>query len=199
MDHYASHASIINFAGRLREVCTLYRVGQFWKALTAVSDPQDLALVRQVLPPQLMALFLSLQTSEQMHSLSVLDQLRQQGETNEDLWVAALLHDIGKTRYPLRLWERVIIVMGNTFFPRRAKAWGQAEPHGWKRPFVVAEQHAVWGAEMAASAGASSLAVKLIRRHQDLSKQPLPDGSLLHSETLEDQLLYRLKVADDKG
>ena len=38
---------------------------------------------------------------------------REQGEENPDLLTAALLHDSGKTRTPLRIWERVVVVIVN--------------------------------------------------------------------------------------
>ena len=57
-----------------------------------------------------------------------------------------------RAAYPLRPWERAWIVIGQGYPAARVSEWGQAEPRGWKRPFVVAEQHADWGAEMAARA-----------------------------------------------
>jgi hypothetical protein len=54
----------------------------------------------------------------------------------------------------------------------------------WQQPLVVAEQHPAWGAELAAAAGGSFLAVALIRRHADKSARRQSD--------LEGQLLARL-------
>jgi hypothetical protein len=176
----------------------LYRVRQFWHALTGVPAQEDLDQARQVLSPSLMALFLNLQPSEQAHSLGIYRQLLQQEEADQDLLVAALLHDVGKIRYPLRLWERVAIVLGKAWFPERVKAWGQAAPCGWKRPFVVAERHPAWGAELAAQAGASPMVVSLIQRHQDV---PGP-GSVTHSEEsalIEDRLLICLQSLDNES
>ena len=155
-----------------------YRARQFWLALTAVPKPEDLALAQEVLSPALMRLFLSLQPSEQAHSLWIYRQLRSylaacDREVPPDLLAAALLHDVGKSCHPLRLWERVEVVLGKAFFPAAVKGWGTGSPSGWKRAFVVAEQHPAWGADLAQQAGATPLAVALIRRHQENLAKPV--------------------------
>jgi hypothetical protein len=143
-----------------------------------------------------MELFGHMQSSEQAHSLLVFNQLLAQREMQEDLLGAALLHDVGKSRFPLRIWERVLIVLGKALVPERAADWGQGEPRGWKRPFVVAEKHPDWGAEMASAAGASPLAVSIIQRHQDVfdPAQRAHGGE----RSLEDQLLYKLQEIDNE-
>ena len=176
----------------------LYRFRQFWHALTVVPTQEDLLQARQVLSPALMTLFLRMQPSEQAHSLWIYKQLLQQNEIDHDLLAAALLHDVGKSRYPLRLWERVVIVLGKAWFPEQIKSWGKAMPRGWKRPFAIAEQHPAWGAELAAQAGASPLAVSLIRRHQDMLDTELitPSGE---SASLENHLLSCLQSVDNES
>ena len=145
----------------------IYRTRQFWLAWRAQSlTVEELAPAFSVLTSEQMQLFTSLQPSEQIHALRVLHTIQQQGEGNPDLHTAALLHDIGKVRAPLRLWERVLIVLGSSLFPERAKIWGRGQSQGWMRPFVIAEQHPTWGGEMAVEVGTTPLAVSLIRRHQ---------------------------------
>jgi hypothetical protein len=165
-----------------------YRASQFWQSLTATPAAEDLDQASQVLSPKLMALFLNQTASEQVHSLNVFSQLCDQGERSPDVLSAALLHDVGKNCYPLRIWERVVVVIGQALALRQADLWGRAEPRGWKRPFVVAKQHAAWGAEMAAAGGASPLTVELIRRHHD----PGISGPV----TPEDQMLKQLQIFD---
>ena len=63
----------------------LYRVRQFFLALRATVDPQDLEQARSVLTPAQMALFTGMQSSEQAHAMSVYRQLVAQGETSPDL------------------------------------------------------------------------------------------------------------------
>jgi len=168
-----------------------YRAYQFGFALFARPEPDALQQARDMLTGKQFALFEMLQPHEQAHALAVQVRLEAQGETHPDLLVAALLHDVGKTRYPLNIWERVLAVLGNRFLPRRVRAWGQGECQGWRKPFVVAEQHPCWGAQMAAECGVSPLAVSIIRRHQE--KQSLSVNSI------EDRLLVTLQAVDDES
>ena len=181
-----------------------YRIRQFREALTAFPAPEELARVQQVLSPPLMELFLGLQAPDQAHSLKVFHLLSELGQLNADLLAAALLHDVGKSRYRLHLWERVLIVLGKAFFPSKVKTWGQSQPRGWRRPFVIAEQHPYWGAEMAIQAGASNLTASLIRRHQDVLEpfnawQLSVNLSDPNPVTIEDGFLRSLQQLDDES
>ncbi len=145
----------------------LYRARQFWNALrNKPLSERELAAARDVLSERQMALFSQLQPGEQWHAVRVLRAVQQEGEAHPDLLVAALLHDVGKIRHPLQLWERVVVVLGKRFFPFQVQKWGCAEHRRWARPFVVASKHPVWGAELAQRAGVSAEAVRLIREHQ---------------------------------
>jgi hypothetical protein len=150
-----------------------------------------LAPAQDVLTPEQLDLFTQLQPSEQVHSLRVMRALQNQGENHPDLMVAALLHDLGKIRYPLRLWERILIVLANIFCPHKVEVWGNGNPRSWRRPFVIAKQHPLWGAELALGVNTSALTASLIRRHQT----KLSENS---SNSLEDQLLIRLQSADNR-
>jgi hypothetical protein len=145
----------------------VYRARQFWQALWAKPKPGQLEFARQILTSAQFELFQQLQPSEKAHALSVCQGLSAQGEDDPDLLIAALLHDIGKVPHPLRVWDRVVVVLGLKIFPQQAVLWGQGEPKGWRRPFVVAAKHPAWGAEMVQEAGASHLVLTLIRYHQD--------------------------------
>ena len=148
-----------------------YRIEQLWQSLTAKPTEEALEEARKLLSPKLMALFNSMQASEQAHSLRIFKQIRKKGYNQVELLVAALLHDVGKIRHPLRVWERVVIVIGRGLFQNRVKKWGQGEPDGWRRAFVVAEKHPEWGAELAKQAGALPQTVALIRHHQESSEK----------------------------
>ncbi len=146
---------------------TGYRVRQLWGALWAKPRADQFEQAKRLLTPAQIELFQLLQPSEQAHALDVCSQLRAQGETDPDLFAAALLHDVGKARYPLRVWDRVVIVLAKKFVPKLTEHWGQAEPEGWKLPFSVAAQHPAWGADLAKENGVSSLTAALIRHHQE--------------------------------
>lgn len=174
----------------------LYRVGQFWSALHVRLEPDELEDIRQVLTVRQLALFEKLAPSEQAHAIRVFHKVREQSLTQNasvhpDLFVAALLHDIGKSRFPLRLWERVTIVLGKWLFPRKSRDWGEGPPQGWARPFVVAAQHPSWGAEMAEKSGVSPLAQSLILHHQ----KPV----VSEPRTQEEMLLNILQTVDEES
>jgi hypothetical protein len=131
-----------------------------------------------------MALFNRMEPFEQAHSLKVVRSLLEQGENDADLLCAGLLHDVGKVCRPLRLWERTWIVGWQALFPARSYKWGAAPQKVdaapfWRRPFVVAEQHAEWGAALALQAGVSPRAAALIGRHHARLDGPDAEGRLL--------------------
>ena len=171
-----------------------YRARQFWQDLVTRPRPGGLVKVEALLSPSQMVLFAGMQPSEQAHALRMLDALQTQGETDSDLLMAALLHDAGKQRCPLHLWERVVIVLVQAVSPSLVRSWGEPPAgscRGWRKPFSVAAQHAEWGAALALEAGASPLAAALIRRH------PLPAPA--DSTLWEDSLLRRLQAVDDNS
>ena len=166
----------------------LYRVGQFGRSLSGRLSREQLTQVESWLTPQLFELFCRLTPSEQYHAHRVRQTLAAGGQTNPDLLTAALLHDVGKSKMPLAIWERMLIVLGFKFVPARAFRWGTGpDPSSaWARPFVVAVHHPEWGAEMVKAAGGTDLAVELIRRHQERKEK-------------EKELLLALQEADNRN
>lgn len=168
----------------------LYRIEQGVRALFAWTRPVDLTPVDALLSPPLAALFARMQRSEQQHSLRVLESLRRAGHEQPDLLVAGLLHDVGKSQMPIGLVGRTLVVLAKAFAPPLYGRWAQGEARGWRRAFVVAERHAAWGAEMLTEAGATPLAVALVRQHQE---------HVEHPQTEEERLLAALQVADGEN
>jgi len=173
-----------------------YRGKQFFNALTGKPSKLGLIKVKQILSCEQLALFLQMQPSEQCHSLAVMQHIVDQSEEvsdefKQDLLVAALLHDIGKSKHPLRIWERVMVVLVNALSPTLMRRLGEGDPDSWQRAFVVSQMHAEWGANMAENAGASALTVELIRNHQNY----------LHGEgvSISSKLLKILRTADGKS
>jgi hypothetical protein len=192
-----------------------YRTRQFWHGLWLTPTASEMDRGRSMLNPAEFNLFNRLQPGEQSHSLTVFDKLSAAGEKDPDLLAAALLHDVGKILYPLKLWERVWIVIGRAFFPHLSREWALGDLGNlegvsfWKRAFIVAEQHPRWGADLAAQANSSQLVVNLIRRHQETlagdeysinHDQPAASRrNSLESHRFEDGLLQKLQAVDDES
>lgn len=170
----------------------LYRMRQFKQAVTAPElDETELAEVYAVLSLAQGELFLRFDRSEQRHSYAVMHTLQTAAHTQPDLLQAALLHDVGKTRAPLSVWGKSLVVVAQKVVPGKTAVWGEHDLQGWKRPFVVKAQHPEWGAQMAEAVGSSALVVALIRRHQD-------DLAETSASSEEDNLLRLLQWADDQ-
>ncbi len=165
-----------------------YRLRQLKNNLTA--GPLSETAQRQVatlLSPAEQALFARLSFADQWHSIRVLGDLCAAGYNDPDLLAAALLHDVGKTRYPLTAWDRTVIVVGAGLFPRRAAQWGAGPVDGWRRPFVIRAHHPQWGAEMATAVGARAAVIDLIRRHADTPGESAGDDALRALQWADDQ------------
>jgi hypothetical protein len=167
----------------------MMRIKQGVRALFAWSRTVDFELAQQYLSPSQMALFRRMRKSEQLHSLNVLRMLIAQGHNHPSLMIAALLHDVGKSRVPFHLWDRTLVVLIRAAAPQQLKEWGQHSPKGWYRPFAVSIQHPAWSADMVTQAGADPLTVDVIRRHQDHFDHAPKDET--------EQLLLILQAADD--
>ena len=165
-----------------------YRAGQFLHLLTAKRKREHRGFVYEILDPSMAALFFQMSDPDQAHSVRVYQTLVDQGEEDEDLLMAALLHDVGKSLHPLQAWERALVVVMNRILPNQVLKWGQDEPYGWRKPFVVALQHPEWGAALVQQEGGSETLVSLIRCHQEHAPPCIrKDGQ---------ELLERLQIAD---
>lgn len=172
-----------------------YRFRQFWNALTAVPTQTDIERISEYLSPSLTMLFDKMQANEKAHSIMIFKDLLNENEENKDLLVAALLHDVGKSIYPLNVFERAAIVIGNALFPNQTIKWGKGQPRGWKRPFVIASRHPEWGAQLAASAGASKTTVEIIRNHH---KSIIPENVRINRKHPTEQLIIKLQKFDNQ-
>ncbi len=166
------------------------RVRQTLQALTASLRPVEDDLAAEYLTPELFALFMTMRRSDRQHHVRVLKYLLAQNSEDTALHYAALLHDVGKTRVSISIFHRILAVLGKRFFPRRFEQWGQGEPTGWRKAFVVSVQHPAWGAEFFDAHADNKQASDLIRYHQDsVATTPLTDT--------QKELLQQLQIADD--
>jgi len=168
-----------------------YRLRQLVANLRARPLAEDARReVADLLSEREQALFYGYTYADQAHAIRVIHCLRDAGYNHPDLLTAALLHDTGKIRCPLSVWDRTIIVVGSALFPRRAIEWGNGSLDSRRRPFIARARHPQWGAEMAAAAGSRPAVIDLIRRHQD--KHDSVDNE-------NDRLLVQLQWADDQS
>ncbi len=167
-----------------------YRAAQFWRAIypQKLSDTEKL-IIRRFLTNSEWDLFNRYSVNDQRHSYQVFRTLELQGCKDPGLLAAALLHDVGKTKIRLSVWDRSLAVICEAIIPELAAKWGIEDGKRWRRPFVIRAMHPQWGAQMAKSAGSKTMVVNLIRRHQD----PLPKNP----NCLEDEFLALLQWADD--
>lgn len=158
----------------------IYRLDQFRRARKDTPSEAGLVRARELLSPALFDLFSRMLPFEQAHAIRVMERLADLGYDDPDLLAAALLHDVGKVRHALLPWERGLAVLVRALLPGLYQKWGSGEPEGLRAGMVVAAQHAAWGAEMAASAGANERLVWLIANHDaGLEKISGPDIDLL--------------------
>jgi hypothetical protein len=92
-----------------------YRLWQLWRALTGQIQPDEHMFVQALLTPVEQRLFVQLPRYDQRHALDIVAVLRAHDPVvADDLYVLALLHDIGKvsdTGRPLGLlWYGVAVV-----------------------------------------------------------------------------------------
>lgn len=90
---------------------------------------------------------------------------------------AALLHDVGKSARPYRVWERVLV---HLWVPSADAA--ERFPAAWRAAWRTQREHARIGAERLRAAGVDARVVQLVARHHD------PPG--------DDRLLVWLTEAD---
>lgn len=168
-----------------------YRIQQGIRALLAFTQTVDYELAERYLNIEQMALFRRMARSEQLHSLNVLrDVLAQEEQTSHDLVLAALMHDVGKVRYHLAIWQKTIAVLVKKFLPElNTKLAAEKHLTFWSAPFIVRQHHPKWSGELLAETGASEQAIWLVTYHADS-----PETWHEHPAY---SLLLRLQDADD--
>jgi len=167
------------------------RMQQGIRALFAFAREVDYEIAERYLNPEQMALFRSMAKSEQLHSLNVLqDVLAQSEQTAHDLAVAALLHDSGKSRKHLAVWQKTISVLVSKLLPGLDdKLSVDGELTFWRAPFIVRRHHPKWSGELLSEMNSSDCAIWLVSHHADSADN-------WHEHPYYD-LLVRLQAADD--
>jgi len=170
---------------------TIQRVQQGVRALLAFATPVDDNLAQQYLSEREFEAFQQMSRAEQLHSLNVLRSvLAQSDQTPPALAIAALLHDVGKSRYHLMVWQKTIAVLVKAFIPKLADYLARDETLNiWRAPFTMREHHPKWSADILRRCQSDPIAVWLAEHHQE-------DATQYHDHP-HYELLCRLQVADD--
>lgn len=167
-----------------------HRVGQGLRALLATFSPLEQTLAQRYLSSREYEAFRAMSRAEQLHSLNVLRAvLKQQTDTPRTLAAAALLHDIGKSRYHLAVWQKTLAVLLTALYPSLARNFGQGESlNAFSAPFAVSTHHAKWGADILRRSGSDADVIWLVKHHQDGLEQWRDHACF--------EMLQRLQAAD---
>lgn len=160
-------------------------------ALLAFARKVNYELAERYLNSEQMALFRSMAKSEQLHSINVLrDVLAQAEQTPRDLAVAALLHDSGKSRKHLMVWQKTISVLVRKFLPELDNHLSEDEKLSfWRAPFIVRRHHPKWSGELLSAMNSSDCVIWLVTHHAESANN--------WQEHPYYDLLIRLQRADD--
>ncbi len=181
----------LEFAGMMK--AAFHRLSQGIGALFAFARSPDIELARRHLSACEYEAFRSMARSEQLHSLQVLERVLAADPAAPDaLIAAALLHDVGKSRYRLSVWQKTLAVIIEAIAPRLSLRLSEDETLGIARaPFIVRRHHAQWGGEILRNCGSDEDVIWLVERHQDSDER--------HSDRRIFPLLSRLRSADSES
>ena len=135
------------------------RFRQFRTHLGAHVAPGERTALATWLNASQLALFDSMHVADRRHGLDVAASLRMQDVVQEEVLLAALLHDAGKG--DTGVWPRVAYALGGTYgaaIPRAARRLP-----GFGAALDRLDRHAEASAVLAAAAGCSARTVELIR------------------------------------
>ena len=154
------------------------RIIQGFRALLHARRPGLDVPVPAILNPAQAVAFSALPSFDRAHLRSVFDLLQRNGESDNDLLVAALLHDLGKCRngHCVRLIHRVARVILRRVSPSALERLARWPAPTWRVGFALAVHHPGLGAEKAGQLGCSARTCWLIAHHED---KPPPDDDQL--------------------
>ncbi len=150
-----------------------YRVRQWCSGLRTAVEPADALVVRELLTPRELRLFLVQRPRDRRHAVLTMRAVERMAlgagrEPSPELRKAALLHDVGKGA--VRSRERVAYVVTSALWPRllgqiTREPPGGPQGDGWRAALWRLDQHPALGAVQLAAAGAEARVVWLTLAH----------------------------------
>ena len=107
-----------------------------YRRLICLRRSPEIELTQGLLSPCEMKAFNAMSRSEQQHSLRVLKRvLARDPGAPRALTAAALLHDVGKSRYQLSVWQKTLAVVVEAIAPAMAHKLSHADSiNRWRAP-----------------------------------------------------------------
>ena len=145
--------------------------------------------MERLLPDAAARAFARMPVQDQRHGLDILAALQAQGLQSDDLFAAALLHDVAKAN-GVRIWHRVITVLLRASQPDWLRLLASPDPTSWRYPFWLQLHHPQLSADIALDAGCSQATVELVRHHhdRDVRLDPPLDRWLAALQSVDDQV-----------
>jgi len=140
-----------------------YRVKQFAQTFVRGVPRQEMDKALRQLTPNERRLLARLRPVDQRHSLAVYAAARAAAPDDRVLWVAALLHDVGKGR-PGRI-DRVMLTLLETSAPWLLIRWRRHSPRSRRGRVARLVAHTEASAQLAALAGSAPEVVETMRAY----------------------------------
>jgi putative nucleotidyltransferase with HDIG domain len=171
------------------------RVLQFFRAVTARMNENEVEWVRNQLPVSAQELFFSMHVADQRHALNTAREIKrlyfalsaseQDGLQLDFLIRCALLHDVGRKKGMLDVWGKVLTVLLVYFFPKRSQRWSEGNSFIGHMLYIYFHHPSI-GAEALRRIGMKEEAEVIARHHS--------------AETAnDDAALKLLRIADDRN
>ncbi|NLM21118.1 MAG: hypothetical protein GX207_05145 [Peptococcaceae bacterium] len=151
----------------------LYRFCQFFNAACPRIDAKEYLWVRKVLSEKEYRLFLQQALPDRRHALDVAREIEDNSENitkihgktgYRNLLHAALLHDCGKSVAPLRIWQRILMVIINALPALYIQKLSSGSTI-LSQTITLHQQHPRQGKQLAALAGCDEQVLSLIENH----------------------------------
>ena len=158
----------------------IYRIKQFYWAMTARPSAEDDLFIKNYLTAKELILFLKLRNEEQVHSIKVAQYMAKASlPDSKEAIRLGLLHDIGKIQYPLNPYAKSIMVLAHKLSKGKVQQYSQ---YKWVQGYY---QHGLFGYELLKALDTYSLQfLEAVREHH--SNRPTQNKYLIELRKCDD-------------